>query len=157
MTTYTNVPTVDTSLTQTAAKSLQNLREGLQQSRLDKLIEQVGKSEWIKELAPGVTPEQVREIINYEHIHFEKAYPGLPVSNETATVSCPDHSVHIVQITVDEPGSPKNHLCCITCYDPKNRTHCAAAVAAFVVKLAERPPLKKEKEDVCPGCGGVLV
>ena len=136
---------------------MKNPKQGLQQSRLDGLIESVGKSEWVKKTAPGVTPEQVREIINYEHIHFEPAYPGWPVSNETATVSCPDHSVHEIQITVEGPGSLKNHLCCVTCYTPKNRIHCAAAIAALVVKLAERPPLQEQKEDMCPGCGMVLV
>lgn len=123
-------------------------------NRLDKLIAQMDTSKLIQEHAPDVTKQRVKNIINYDHIHFEDAYPGFPVSNQVTTVVCPDHSVHIVQVTIDEAGSAKNHLCCYTCYDPKERIHCAASVAAFIVKLAEKPPLRKR--DVCPGCDKVL-
>ena len=123
-------------------------------NRLDKLIAQMDTSELIQEYAPDVTKQQVQDIINYDHIHFEDAYPGFPVSNQVATVACPDHTVHVVQLTIDEVGSPKNHLCCYTCYDPRKRLHCAASVAAFIVKLAQRPPL--QRRHVCPGCDEVL-
>lgn len=125
-------------------------------TRLDSLISMVDTSKLVKDHAPGVTGEQVKDIIEFGHIHFSLAYPGTPTKNKVATVIVPGFTdiVHTVQITVDKPGSLKNHLCCITCLDPKNRIHCAATIAALVVEMAEMPPPKKTTD--CPGCGEEL-
>lgn len=121
--------------------------------RLNGLIDQVDTTTWIKTTAPGVTSAKVRSIIEFGHIHFSPAYPGMPVKNEVAIVVMPDQVIHTVQITVDKHDRKKNHLCCVTCLN-KDRVHCVAAIAALVVKIAEQKPPKKEMD--CPGCGDEL-
>jgi hypothetical protein len=123
--------------------------------RIERLLEQMETSTWIKQCAPGVTAQQVRAIIQFGHVHGEKAYPGFPVKSKIYTVVTPDREIHRVQVTVDKPGSDKNHLCCITCYNPKERLHCAAAVAAFIVEMAGETPQRKRKQ-TCPTCGEIL-
>jgi hypothetical protein len=141
----TNAPTAATFKTLTVVDD-----------RIERLLSQIETSTWIKECAPGVTAQQVRAIIQFGHVHGEKAYPGFPVNSKIYTVVTPDHQVHHVQVTVDKPGSDKNHLCCITCYNPTERRHCAAAVAAFIVEIVKETPKMKREKETCPACGEIL-
>ena len=122
--------------------------------RIPYFLTKLGQSEKAKSYAPDATPEAVKQVIDYGHIHFEPTYGLRGCLAETATVVMPvTHAVHRIQITVDKPGSNLNHLYCLTC--PPGPTHCVAAIAALIVKVNQIWPTQQEREQaegICPFC-----
>lgn len=94
------------------------------------------------------TPEQVRDIIEFGHVHVAQAR-DFPKRWMTGFVVTPDMATHHIQIIWTDPD---NYTC--HCWNCKET--CPAAIAAFVIFFEQILPELQAGQRHCPVCGEVL-